>query len=104
MANCAIARYASRVWLTSGAPIGDKGSVRGCVWCGGRPVPWRISVIIPGPGNRPMLLRRSGGSAVKMLSKLRLVLRPAIDGALLAWVGCGDAPVFLPIRRARSNG
>jgi hypothetical protein len=72
-----------------------------------RPIPWRISVIIPGPFNRPLLLRRSGGSAVNMLSKLRLVdLRPAIgaDGALLAWVGCGDAPVFLPIRRAPSNG
>src|SRR6185295_6471221 len=106
LANCAIARYASRVTDQWG-PDGGQGLSQGLCLVRGRPIPWRISVIIPGPGDRPMLLRWSCGSAVKMLSKLRLVdLRPAIgaDGASLAWVGCGDAAVFLPIGRAPANG
>ena len=106
LANCAIARYASEV-ADQWGPDGGQGFSQGLCLVRGRPIPWRISVIIPGPGDRPMLLRRSGRSAVNTLSKLRLAdLRPAIgaDGALLAWIGCGDAPVFLPIRRAPANG
>jgi hypothetical protein len=105
LANRAIARYASKV-ADQWPPMGQ-GFSQGLCLVRGRPIPWRISVIIPGPGDRPMLLRRSDRSAVSTLSKLRLAdLRPAIggDGALLAWIGCGDAPVFLPIRRAPANG
>ncbi len=47
--------------------VGDKGSVRGCVWLRGRPIPWRIGVIIPGPSDRSGLMRLSCGSVLLIL-------------------------------------